>query len=123
MASDADAELEALVVPALNSPNHFLDGATERSQTHCGLVGAIAVRAGAVDDEQGVVRILSEVALVDLSMWKVGGSWNVTGGEQLRTAHVEHDKAGVWLRHRLVYVPAVSFEAEESLEMGKGNCT
>ena len=37
--------------------------------------------AGAVDDEQGVVRILSEVALVDLSMWKVGGSWNVTGGD------------------------------------------
>jgi hypothetical protein len=114
-------EREALVLPSFDPTDHLLDRTTKRSEADCGLVCSVAMRTGTVDNEQGVVGILRQIALADPRMRQVDRAWQVACGEQLRTADVQHNEARGGLAQPLVYIPAVSLKAQELLKMRKGS--
>ncbi len=101
----------------MTPPIIFFTGRPSRDERDGGLVGAVAVRTGAVDDEGGVVVVRGEVAFVDAAVRQVHGAIHVSFFEQLRTAHVEHHEAGLVVLQGEVHVPAIRLELQERREV------
>src|SRR5207237_9938333 len=91
--------------------------APERCELERRFVGAVAVRAVAVDDEELVPRELLERPLRDAAVRKVEGSLQVAAAEVLGTAHVEKHEAGRARLERGMDVLAVGLELQQAREV------
>src|SRR5438477_5726510 len=105
------AQREAFVPPALHPADHLLDRPSQAREADGGAVGAVAMRARAVHDEERVRRVLADRPLVDLSVGEAGRARQVAGGEEGGSAHVEGPEAGSLRAQPLGAVPAVRLQA------------
>lgn len=109
---------EALVGPPSDAAEHELHRTSEACEPQGGLVGPVAVRAGAVDDEQRQHRLCGHTALGDLAMGQVDRARHVASGEERGAAHVEEDEVRRAGRDRFIRGPTVSLKGEFCRETG-----
>src|SRR5579864_4350022 len=103
-------EFESFVFPAFNSADHLFDGTAEPSETKNGAIGAVAVRAIAIDDKERLDWESSQIAFVNLSVREIDREGQMSGLERLWISHVEQHESGSLVLHRLMHVPAIGFE-------------
>src|SRR6185437_16871373 len=99
--------------------DHHLDRPAERTQPYGRARGAVAMRAGAVDDEERLRRPRVHSRGRDLAVRQAERPADVTLAEVLGAAHIEQNESG-WVRGKsLVDVPAIGLQPKQPLEMRK----
>ncbi|MCP1624328.1 hypothetical protein J2T47_003064 [Pseudomonas nitroreducens] len=111
---------QTFVQPAGHPADHLLHRASQRGELRGGAVHAIAVRPGAVDDEQGARRELRHAPCIDLAGGQVQRSGYVPAGEGGSMAHIKQDEILLAVLSRMVHVRAVGLERQAVAEMGEG---
>jgi len=112
-------EIEALILPAFHPADHFLYLSAEPSQAHGSAIGAIAMRAIAVNDEESLRRKGGEVAFVNAGVGKINRSWDVPVGKGTRAANIKDNKALFPAFERGMNVPAIGFKRQKPLEVSQ----
>lgn len=104
-------QFEAFVDPASNAAGHDLDRPVELGQPQRAPRRAVAVRASAIGDEQGILRPLRHLGRDDLAVRQVDRPLDVALGIERRATDIEQDKVGA-LGQRVMNVPAVGLIGE-----------
>ena len=107
-------------MPPGHAAEHDLDRQPEPRQTDRTPLRAVAVRAGAVEDEQRPGRMAGKARADELRVRDVAGTGHVGLGEELWAAHVDEHEVRA-LGERVVHVPAVGLKAQRALEVARGH--
>src|SRR5215813_1507149 len=113
--TDSVHERKAVVEPAGDAADHLLHRPAQLGEPDRRPVCAVALRTGAVDDEQRLGRISFERSRGDARVRQIDGAGQVADTKQLRATDVEQDEAA--RSQRSVNVPAVSLKREKAPEM------
>ena len=113
----AARDAEAFVEPAGHPADHDLHRPPEPREPHGCTMRAVAMRAGAVNDEHRVARIAAQYRLDELAMRDVHGRRRVTVRVEIGTAHIDQREVLPAVADGVVHVPAVGLEAECALEV------
>src|SRR6185312_6418554 len=106
---------EAFIEPAGDAADHHLDRPAERTQPYGRARGAVAMRAGAVDDEERLRRPRVHSRGRDLAVRQAERPADVTLAEVLGAAHIEQNESG-WVGGKsLVDVPAIGLQPKQPL--------
>ncbi len=95
-------------------------GRPRRASLQRALGRAVAMRAGAIDDEERIRRIGGEALGRERAVRDVDGARHVALGEELGRADVDEDEAGRAGAQGLCDVRAIGLEGEPLGEMGDG---
>ena len=90
-ASPAEFDIEALVSPARHATDHLFHRATQRRNPQGAPIRSIAVRTGAIDDEERIVRIRIEPHLRQLGIRQAHRARDVPLFVAFRRPHVDED--------------------------------
>ena len=113
-------QVEAFIEPSDLAADHLLDGATQPGEPRAGLVCGVAMRPGAIHDEEGVEGVAGHALFGDCRMVQKLGTWHVCRVETcLTTEHVEQHEVRIAARHRFMDVPAVGLDGEQTFEMAR----
>jgi hypothetical protein len=105
-------EAEAFIGPAGHAADQQLGLEAETGEAEGSIVGAVAVRAGAIDDEQRIACPCRHTVRRHLAVRQVDRSWNMGFCEELRRAHIEENEIDFAGRKGGMHVGAIGFEGK-----------
>src|SRR5262249_1288117 len=119
LASSGRRQREAFVQPARPPADHHLNRQPKTRQPNGGFVGAVAVRSGAVHNEDLAFWILRHALGCDLSVRYVDSALHMPIGKDLGSPDIGEDEVEIGRLEALVHVPTVRLKSEHVLEVAK----